>query len=273
MLPAARGPRSSSLEPVYAEACERYPGVALSFDTFAARAPDPLPAKFHGTDFFLACAAANGLARAVMIIDESLIAPLADELARRRFSVTAADEALQRLRIKLFTGATPAIAEYGGRGSLAGWLKVCAVRTALNLARETAREVELGEDVLGGLSPVGGDPHLEGLRVWSRTDLDGVLGEAFRALDRRQRNLLRQYHLDRARIGELAALHRVHRVTLSIWLRAAEEALATEVRRLLGTRIGLPADEIETLVGLVRSKIDLSLRTMMATGPRAEAPA
>jgi RNA polymerase sigma-70 factor (ECF subfamily) len=271
MVRAARDTGSVSLEQVYAEACERHPGVVFSFDAFTARAPDPMPATFHGADFFLACAAASGLARAVALIDENLITPLADELARRRFSATVADEALQRVRIKLFTGPTPAIAGYRGRGSLAAWLKVCAVRTALNLVRESAREVELGDDVLGSASAGRGDPHVEGLRVWSRTDLDGVLAEAFRALDLRQRNLLRQYHLDRARIADLAALHGVHRVTLSIWLRAAEEALATEVRRLLGARVDLPSEEIDTLVGLVRSKIDLSLRTMMDTRSHAEA--
>src|SRR5204863_54439 len=72
-------------------------------------------------------------------------------LARIDANPAFVDEIRQRLRTKLFVpeaGETPKIADYTGRGPLGAWVRVAAMRTALNLRRGVVPEsVSAFEDV------------------------------------------------------------------------------------------------------------------------------
>ena len=63
-------------------------------------------------------------------------------LAKLRRAVDILDEVKQRLAVRLLVaegGRRPALAEYGGRGSLDAWLRISATRVALELGRGEAR--------------------------------------------------------------------------------------------------------------------------------------
>jgi RNA polymerase sigma-70 factor (ECF subfamily) len=66
-------------------------------------------------------------------------------------------------------------------------------------------------------------------------------------------------------IDRIGALLNVHRATAARWIRAASDAVRGETRRLLHERLGLKASELDSLAGLVRSQIHLSLGRLLQT--------
>jgi hypothetical protein len=73
---------------------------------------------------------------------------------------SASDELRQNVRERLFLGtpdAPPRIASYSGEGDLRHWVRVVAMRAALNLTRGPER-VFSDEQALGRLPDVADDP-------------------------------------------------------------------------------------------------------------------
>src|SRR5262249_26695993 len=102
------------------------------------------------------------------------------------------DEVQQALREKLFVGkdgSSPKIAEYDGRGTLASWVRVVALRTAVDLRRkspEAPPEPEADQP-----EPATGDPETGYLQQRYRGAFDTAIRGAIAALGRDQRELLR----------------------------------------------------------------------------------
>ena len=66
-------------------------------------------------------------------------------------------------------------------------------------------------------------------------------------------------------IDEIGAALHIHRATAARWIRAASEAVREETRRRLHERLRLTASELDSLVGLVRSQLHLSLARLLPT--------
>ena len=89
-------------------------------------------------DLYLACACAHGAPGAAVAFERHQLARVSGFLSRMAAAPDLVDEVKQELRIKLLVpapGAAPKIAEYSGRGALASWLRVVALRTAIDLRR------------------------------------------------------------------------------------------------------------------------------------------
>jgi RNA polymerase sigma-70 factor (ECF subfamily) len=78
---------------------------------------------------------------------------------------------------------------------------------------------------------------------------------------------LRQHHVDGLTLDELAGVYRIHRATLARRLAAAREKLAAHTRRILLQRFGLGRKELDSLMVLVRSHLDVSMRTLLKESP------
>ena len=52
--------------------------------------------------------------------------------------------------------------------------------------------------------------------------------------------------------------------SVSRWLTSIRETLSQEVRRLLSTRLQIPADELDSLTALVLSQLDVSISRVLA---------
>src|SRR5437762_1334379 len=70
-----------------------------------------------------------------------------------------ADEIRQRVRERLFVGAAK-IADYSGRGSLAGWLQVVTLRIAIDAMREQKARPVVEPTPDDDLRVAGTDPEL-----------------------------------------------------------------------------------------------------------------
>jgi RNA polymerase sigma-70 factor (ECF subfamily) len=219
--------------------------------------------NLRGADLYLACACAAGDPRALAAL-EPLLAGACTALPGG--SSVLSDEVRQELRERLLVadrGAAPLIATYSGEGALTSWLKVIAVRAALRRQKSVAREVELDPEQMGGLDSGKPDPELDYLKLRHGEDFRAAFKDAAHALPPRDRTLLRLYYADGLGVERIGSIYQVHPSTASRWLQSVREALLLETRRLLGERLKLTSSEVESLLGLLRSGMQASLRGVL----------
>src|SRR5262249_46804856 len=116
-----------------------WPNLAVSVDAFRHHVVDRLrlsPASVvpRAADLYLVIAVLEGADRALPILDERL-ARAAGVVARIDGAPAFVDEVRQELRVKLLAGPEPRLRSYAGIGALFEWLRVAALRTAINLKR------------------------------------------------------------------------------------------------------------------------------------------
>jgi RNA polymerase sigma-70 factor (ECF subfamily) len=265
---------SASIAPLFEAGCAAFPGLALDAEAFArhverhAPGGDPAQlARLHAADLFLACACAERVAGAVEAFQERHGHEIDAALRGRNASLAQRDELRQVMWEKLFVGrpgAPPKIAEYSGRGALGGWVRVAAVRTALNLRERTAREERGREDEsrIDERSPT--DPEVSFLKTRYRADLARVVEDAILCLEVEQRNVLRLYFVDGMSIDRIAAVYGIHRATAARWVERARTALLHGARGLLTARLGVEGAELDSLIALVDSRLEVSLGGLSA---------
>jgi len=226
--------------------------------------PDGDVAPAHPADYWLAVALAHQVPAAMRVFERLLVPEINLALRRLRLPGGAADEVMQALRVELLVGdPVPRIAGYGGRGALAAWLRVTATRKALKLLRRTVREETLDELLLEHWPEATPGPAHRHLRTTYTAELKRAVADALGGLEVRQRNLLRQHVLDGLTIDELARLYRAHRATCARWLADARAELGRHTRRHLTAALGLPGDEVDSVLRLLDSDIELSLSRLL----------
>lgn len=248
-----------------------WPGVEVPLARWHAYVAEREPPgdssrALHATDLYLASAVADGDAAALAHLDAVLHACV--ERAARRIGGDRAlcDDILQRLRERLMLadGARRAgITEYSGRGSVRSWLHVVATREALGIRRREQRERPIGEETLDGLESPEGNPELTFLQTHYRAAFRSAFREAFAALEPLERDLLRRHHIDSATIDDLAQHHAVHRATAARWVARARGHLLTATRERLAALLRVGTDELDSILRLVQSRFEVTLRSQL----------
>ncbi|HWL84451.1 MAG TPA: hypothetical protein VNO21_01545, partial [Polyangiaceae bacterium] len=98
------------------------------------------------------------------------------------------------------------------------------------------------------------------------SEFKSALSEAMEALPVRDRGLLRQYFLDDLTYDELGRIHRVHSVTALRWIARLRKELLEEVSRQLMKRLRLSAEELQSVLRVVGSRLDVSIDRLLAEG-------
>lgn len=267
----------SLLDELLAQAAAAWPGVSVPRADFVAYLAERLPpdrtldeaaATLPLADLHLACACARSEPGAVEAFDAAYQGEVDRAFARVRPAGLAVDDARQVVRQKLFVGAGgrgPRIRDYAGRGPLRAWVRMTAIRTLIDLAREhgdRAHDVPL-DDVLAFEGSGGDTPDRALLVGQCRAELRPAFEEAVAELTPRQRNLLRQHFLHALSIDQLAGLYGAHRSTCARWLDAARERLVRGTRRRLAARLGVPPGELDEIMQLVASRLDITFRRVL----------
>ena len=230
----------------------------------ANQKPEDAGMPEHDADVFLAIALAAQDPAALRVFEDKLVPHVDQALRRLRLSAGTKDEVKQTVRFDLLVGeGGPKIADYGGRGELAGWLRVTATRKALSLLRKTNREEVLDELLLDHLPDATLDPAEQHMRAKYVAELKQAIHGAFAALEVRQRNLLRQHILDELTIDDLARLYRAHRATCARWLADARAELGKATRKRLVASLGIDRDDVDSLLRFLDSDIELSISRIM----------
>ena len=107
------------------------------------------------------------------------------------------------------------------------------------------------------------DPELGYLKRLYRSEFKDAFQTAVAALPARDRLVLRQSVLDSLGIDALAKLHHVHRATCARWLETARAAILATTQKILIERLELSRDELQSVIRLISSKLDVSLTRVL----------
>ena len=212
-------------------------------------------------DMYIAIACSDGDPVALGAFRDTFVPGLRQALGKLGMTAASIDDVVQRVLVMVFVGdgAPPQIASYSGRGTLRSWLRTIAIRTGrrqLGFDHDAASS----DEELDGLPGAVADPELEMLRGRYRDQVKQAFAAAFSELNERERNVLRQYHIDGLTIDQLAGLYQVNRATTARWVTAARLAVVARTRHQLVSRFGISANEVDSIIRLVRSQLDVSVR-------------
>ncbi len=224
--------------------------------------------ELAAVDLHLAFAARQGHAAAMGRFESAIMATLDRVIGRVDGSDAFIDEIKQRLRTKLFVsdGTTPAkIAHYTGQGELLAWVRVVAVREALDSVRAERRRALDSDDALMAIEASGTGPDMLAFRQQYKAQFSEAFRDALAALEPEQRNVLRLHYVHGLSIDKLGAVLRVHRSNAARRIAKARQDLLSGTRRLLHARLSIDRREFDQLMGLVASRLDLSIERFLAT--------
>lgn len=253
----------SELMALHQRGSEAWPDLSLEFAAFSAHVSHHDLARgdldsFEVEDFFLACACSEGHDAAVVAFDRRFGADLGRPA--KGDSSDLAKDLEQIVRSKLFASETPKIAEYSGRGSLQGWVRIVAKRTYLDMVRALSRRRDRehpGQDLLDGVVQI--DPELEYLKRHYKDEFREAFHGAVRSLAFKDRTMLRHNLVFGLSIDDIGRLHDVHRATAARWVNKARDALLQATRANMRARLGVGGDELESIMRLIESRLDVSV--------------
>jgi RNA polymerase sigma-70 factor (ECF subfamily) len=262
-----------ALEEVIASARAEWQGIEVADELFipylASRLQADVPPaaslrSLRASDLYLACACANGDSAAAAWFQE--IFNPAIEIAIRFLDPSSGmvDDIKQIVFLKVFVGEEPKIGQYSGRASFRKWIQVIAVRTAQNMLRSRAKERQLPDEVLEGLAPQRSS-ELANIKRLYKDHFDAAFREAVGALTSRERNLLRYRWLERMAVEQIAKVYSVHRMTITRWMAALRHKLLDHTKDALTTRLSARESEVYSVMRLVQSQLDLSIRRFLVS--------
>lgn len=249
-----------------------YPDIEVDPATFAgelaqrsATAEVAIDAM-KGPDVYLAVACGAGNPRAIEIVRGFLASEVAFASRKTTASADQLAEVTANLSRILFVdeGARPAaVRNYSGRGDLKSYLRVIAIREVMRVVNRDRREVAIDDAELFDRLVPASDPELSILRARYRETVDDAMRAAVATLDERGRALLRYAFVDGWNVDRIGELYDVHRATAARWVAAVREQLGDEIRNQLAMRLHVRADEVDSIVRMVQSRIDVSLDRML----------
>lgn len=249
---------------VLAASREAWPGVSVPEDEFVAYVTERLVPDVSLddalrtlciADLWLACAIARGDAAAVKAFDAQL-AHVGEAIAHLDGGSALVADVTAAVRERVLgTGGNGKIADFRGRGDLRGWLRVIAVREALQILRARKREAPMPEVVPENL-----EEHSVALTPEEQRVYREGFSVALATLTPRERNLLRQQFVYGATIDELGALYGVHRATAARWLAQIRETLLRRTRRHVADAMRLSGTDLDSAMGRIAGHLDYSLR-------------
>ncbi len=263
--------QEEQLERLLAQAKKRFPRVQVTSEAFAAHLGRHWAkgAMARPDELFLALGCAWGDRAALQALSSEYLSDLEPALRKLETPRIDFDDVRQALLKKLLLSdgrREPQIAGFSGSGPLKSWLKAAAVRLALNLNRPGRRE-DTSDDVSmldkGALSEA---PELKLVKAAHRGHLAQAFTDALATLESEERTLLRLHYLGGMSLEALAKTYQVHRATAARKLATAREKVLDETTRLLSERLRLGRPEVQSLMKVLRSNLEISLHRMLGSG-------
>lgn len=257
-----------AVDRAYAAGREAHPRLALERDALERYLDERAEAwqddQAVAADLYLACAALARVPHAVDTFVTRYLGNLRAYLGRLAKSDDFVAEVKQVLSVRLLVGDEenpPRLAEYQGRGSLEGWVRIAAQRVALNLGRATARNATFTDAVERRL--VDDTDDLAHIKRAYREPFSKALAHAATHLPREHKSVLRLHYVEGMTTEQLAALYGVSRRTLVRRVSDARDALMEAVHEEVRRTIELSRGEADEMLELVRSQLEVSLASLL----------
>ena len=217
--------------------------------------------QLAATDLYLACACGRGDRAALRCFEAELMPQVEKALCTFSLDPVRCDEIRQAVRLKLFMAESDpsGIGGYAGRGPLAGWLRVVAVRTALGEIRKERRHRAVAVELPELLPAEDLDPELRYLKAAYRREFSRALTEAVASISDHERTLLALSLVDRLDAGRIAPLYGVHRTTMMRWLARLRDKLFRRTMSGIATALRVDPAQARSIARLVQSSIQVSL--------------
>lgn len=261
-----------SVEAAFEAGRGAWPHLQLRWQQFQAQAhrvnPPAAGLHEHAADFYLAAACAAGCEAALLAFEQSYVARVPVMLTRFKLGTAALDDLKQRLRVRLLSGAPPRIASYAANGTLLAWVKVAAVRLAVD-EQQRAHPLADGPAVIDIIDQ-GKDPEWMLLRGRYREQAERAFAAAIAELTPRSKTLLTLSYFDGRSIDAIGAIYGVHRATAARWLLEIRKSIMTAVQRELGFTLAADSREVRSLLHHLRDEIHISFKHILVTDGAAD---
>ncbi len=216
-------------------------------------------AQLQVEDLYLACACvarhevalAELLRRLAEVVERTVPAEHGDDPDEIRLAVTQ----------RLVMDDPPKIAGYAGRGSLCQWLAAAVARERIGRRRTAARRRARLDQAADALAPA--DPELAFLKTHYRAEFKAAFTRALDGLAPNDRTVLRHRLVDALTLDQLAAACGVHRATAARWLARIRAELLASTRSELRRRLGVEEPELDSVVRLIASNFEVSVRRLL----------
>lgn len=252
---------------MYQEGRLKWPSISLALDAFVAychhisggEGLSP-QMRLYAADLYLCCACTLGNSEAARLFEQDAYDVVLGAISRICRDPEFVHETLQEFWKKLIVGPEAKVLHYRGRGPLQAWLRVAAIRLAIDRHRSEravlGREVDLSEC----LAEREFAQETTLIRARFQVPFRDALRRAVAALSQKDRNLLRMHLLGRCSIDQIGRAYNVHRATAARWLEQAREHIVLFVRRdleLNGNR--LTESEFYSIARVVRSELEFEI--------------
>jgi RNA polymerase sigma-70 factor (ECF subfamily) len=241
-----------------------WPALELAlpdFLGFASRErPWPDLSDELGADLYLAACCAFDTPGALQAFRTRMFPVVAHEARPYDGSLPFAEEVYQRLSEVMFVGGPdglPKIRQYGGEGPLTKYIATAARRVALRMATKSARFQ--GEEALVEHFSQIHSQETAILKLQHRDLFNRALAIGLRALSDRERLILRLNLNHRVSTTKLAAMYSVTQPTISRWIQRAARTIFKTVKELVCDELEIDTRELQSLLFLVRSQIEISI--------------
>jgi RNA polymerase sigma-70 factor (ECF subfamily) len=188
-------------------------------------------------------------------------------LARMGLRDAQVDEIKQALNEKLYVSEKqdPYIFQYSGHGRLGAWQRVIATRMALKRMRSNREDPTPDEKLLQGMQSglSASNPEQQLMKLFYRDEFKQAFRQAAAELSDQQRKLLWLHHVDGRTIDELGEMLGVHRSTAARQIERARRALVSAIRRMMMTRLEMGRATCDSVLRLVRTNLDVSVRQLI----------
>jgi RNA polymerase sigma-70 factor (ECF subfamily) len=175
-----------------------------------------------------------------------------------------AADVCQKLRIRLLVrdgDIPPRIVRYTGEVPLSAWIRVIALRLALNAKRGPLMAARDDESEAEGTSL--DDPELEYLRSQYKAPFVRALQEAIGGLPKDDRTILRLHYVDGVNIDGIGRVFQVHRATVARWLVRIRAEVLARAKQRLAEQVGAEPDEASSVIGALAGEIDVSISRVL----------
>jgi RNA polymerase sigma-70 factor, ECF subfamily len=242
----------------------KWPTIALDEAGFRAHlARLGRSAPVFPIDTYLAAACTAGDPAAIRILDDELVSTVPIAIRRIDASTAFAAEIAQQLRVRLLVsepGELPRIARYTGEVPLSAWIRVIALRLALNAKR--VRSSEAGAEIADSAIA---DPEVDYLRAQYREPFVRAFHHALESTPRDDRTILRLHYLDGVNIDGIGRIFQLHRATIARRLVRIRADVLARAKVQLAAELGTELDEAASVIGALAGELDVTLSRLLAT--------
>ena len=252
------------------EGASAWPTVRLSLETLAASVKRHVDA--HGLttkvspELYLVAACVAGDAHAMAILDARYLGKVPAHVAKivESRGRSSLDDFMQVLRVRLLMGShgrPPRLGDYSGRGPLGAWIRVVAVRLAIEgYRRETPRP-----DGEAMAIPCGADTDLDHLHGLHAESFKACLEAAFAALSKEERLVLRLTYAERLTGDRIAKLLGIDRSNVIRRVVRARTALYEATRDAMQRERRITDSEFHSLAKGLAAHVELTLSRVLTS--------